>query len=102
MADSPQAQLRSFQSVAGAMKIHAEASLGQDGMTIITGTDDVIAPNGKHWKILMFITAGEIDEMDIANTIEGSYAGVTFPAGFPLYGKFRSVKLASGSLVAYY
>ena len=103
MADTPQAQLPSFPSLAGALMNHAQASLGDDGCTIITGTGEIETTNDRYWRILMFITAGEIAEADLASSIEGSpFGGITFPAGFPLYGKFKRIKLTSGSLVAYY
>lgn len=37
----------------------------------------------------------------LTGNMTGTITGVTFPAGFTLYGEFTAITLASGSVIAY-
>ncbi len=103
MPNSPQAQLPEARPLGQAMRESAEVALGKYGCRIIADTNEQFGTNGRIWVAITFITATVFTKCDFgSNPPEGQIAGVTFPAGLTIYGEFKSIKLASGSLIAYY
>lgn len=71
-------------------------AFGQNGATITTNTSAVSGS----FAAIQFITAGAFSALTIANGT-GTFTGVTFPAGFILYGRITGYTLSSGSVIAY-
>jgi len=76
------------------------ASLGQMGGVYISGTDAVTPPAGKVF-VTLFIT-----ETTTIAALSGNIAGLTgltaVAANTIIHGRFTSVTLTSGALIAYY
>jgi hypothetical protein len=72
-------------------------ALGQYGGSII---DDTSTHVGK-WHSISMITDTVFSAWEPSFDIYGTLAGITFPAGFILFGNFTSITLASGKIVAY-
>ena len=74
--------------------------LGQTGATIIDGTDEITGP-------FVMITALEDSVVDtsecdvtwLSGTIPATFK---IPSGATIYGRFQSIELDSGSVIAYY
>jgi hypothetical protein len=81
-----------------------EESLGRKGFEFISDTAEHVAPEG-----MVYIALQVLDDAVIASyeTDEGAeitgntFAGELLPAGFILYGRYTSVTLASGKVIAY-
>lgn len=54
---------------------------------------------GQTWCAVQVITAAVFTTL--TGTLNNSIAGVSFPAGTIIYGRFTTITLASGSVVAY-
>lgn len=82
----------------------AEESFGGKGFEFITDTVEHAAPEG-----MVYIALQVLDDAVIASyeTDEGAeitgntFTGELLPAGFVLYGRYTSVTLASGKVIAY-
>ena len=75
----------------------ADKFLGADtGGTYITGTDPV---TGSFYAITA-IEATVIAAL-ISSNLEGTLTSVPVPAGCTIYGRFSSIDLASGKVIAY-
>lgn len=99
-----QAQLPEFRPIGQAMRESAEIATGKYGFTIMNGAASYTPANGRLWSAISFVTAGSFTKIDPgSNPPDGSnIAGITFPAGYILYGEFRGVQLATGTAIAYY
>jgi DNA/RNA endonuclease YhcR with UshA esterase domain len=73
-----------------------EFSMGSVGPEIVTGTGSGTAGP---WNAIQFVTAGAFSAITINNGT-GTFTGVTFPAGFTLYGEITAFTLSSGTVVA--
>lgn len=71
-------------------------TLGSNGAKIVTDTS---ATTGSFYAIA-FVEAGVFSALTGTN-LQGTWTGVTFPAGFVLYGRFSAFTLSSGKVVAY-
>ena len=81
-----------------------EESLGMKGFEFISDTDKHDAPEGMVYIALQVLDDAEIDsyETDEGAEITGStFTEELLPAGFVLYGRYTSVTLASGKVIAY-
>lgn len=82
----------------------AGESLGRKGFEFISDTAEHVAPEG-----MVYIALQVVDDAVIASyeTDEGAeitgnnFTGEILPVGFVLYGRYTSVKLASGKVIAY-
>jgi hypothetical protein len=82
----------------------AGESLGGKGFEFIADTVEHVAPNGMVYIALQVVDDAVIAsyETEPAGLITGNtFAGESLPAGFVLYGRYTSVKLASGKVIAY-
>lgn len=82
----------------------AGESLGGKGFEFIADTVEHVAPNGMVYIALQVVDDAELDSYETepdglitGNTLEGEL----LPAGFVLYGRYTSVKLTSGKVIAY-
>ena len=81
-----------------------EESLGRKGFEFISDTVEHVAPEG-----MVYVALQVVDDAVIASyeTDEGAeitgntFTGELLPAGFILYGRYTSVKFASGKVIAY-
>lgn len=71
-------------------------SLGSNGAKIVSDTS---ANTGSFYAI-SFIEAGAFSALTGTN-LQGTWTGVTFPAGFVVYGRFSAFTLSAGKVVAY-
>lgn len=94
------ALLPTFKSNADLNRAIAESGLGINGSHFVNDTT-THAPAPRSFSIISFVTATVVDRID-GNIDGNAIAGVTFPAGYILYGNFTSVKLTSGSCICYY
>jgi hypothetical protein len=81
-----------------------EETLGGKGFEFISDTAEHVAPEGMVYIALQVVDDAEIAsyETEPAGLITGNtFAGESLPAGFVLYGRYTSVKLASGKVIAY-
>ena len=72
--------------------------LGSNGITVIAGTNQVDGKFGALQTITSTVFAGLTST---GTTSVSAIAIPTFPAGFVLNGNFTSIKLTSGSVIAY-
>ena len=82
----------------------AGETLGGKGFEFISDTDKHDAPEGMVYIALQVLDDAEIDsyETDEGAEITGNnFTGEILPAGFILYGRYTSVTLASGKVIAY-
>ena len=81
----------------------AEESLGGKGFDFISDTNEHAAPKGTVYIALQVLYDAIIAscETDEGAEIDGNFAGESLPAGFILYGRYTSIKLASGKVIAY-
>lgn len=81
----------------------AQASMGQAGMVVVADTNKVTAAAGTCYAVIKFLSDAVVTEIvaDASAPITGTLDGLAFAANFTLYGKFASVKLASGSAILY-
>lgn len=80
-----------------------QASMGQAGMEVIADTAKHTAAAGTCYAVVKFLADSVVTEIvaDASAPITGTLDGLAFAANFTLYGKFASVKLASGSAILY-
>lgn len=81
-----------------------EESLGRKGFEFISDTAEHVAPEGMVYIALQVVDDAVIDsyETEPEGLITGNtFAGELLPAGLVLYGRYTSVKLASGKVIAY-
>jgi len=103
MSPSSGRMLREDDSVVNIADL-AEESLGRKGFEFISDTAEHVAPQG-----MVYIALQVVDDAVIASyeTDEGAeitgntFTGELLPAGFILYGRYTSVTLASGKVIAY-
>ena len=81
----------------------AEESLGGKGFDFISDEEEHAAPKG-----MVYIALQVLDDAKIASyrtderaEIIGNFTGELLPAGFILYGRYKSIKLTSGKIIAY-
>ena len=84
----------------------AGESLGGKGFEFISDTDEHVAPEG-----MVYIALQVVEDAAIASykTDEGAeikdegdnFTEALLPVGFVLYGRYTSVKLADGKVIAY-
>jgi hypothetical protein len=72
-----------------------DGSLGQNGSLLITDTN---AHTGNFFA-LSFVVASTLTAL--TGNVTGTVTGITYPAGFTIYGNFTSITLASGTAFAY-
>jgi hypothetical protein len=80
-----------------------EQSMGGAGFSVIADTAEATPPTGECFYALQMIGDTVLDDITAhaSAPIDGTATGITFPAGFVLYGKFTAVTLTSGSCIAY-
>jgi hypothetical protein len=81
-----------------------EETLGGKGFEFISDTDEHVAPTGLVYIALQVLDDAVIDsyETDEGAEITGStFTEELLPAGFVLYGRYTSVTLESGKVIAY-
>ena len=81
-----------------------EEILGGKGFEFISDTDEHDAPEGMVYIALQVVNDAAIAfcETDEGAKITGNnFIGEILPVGFVLYGRYTSVKLASGKVIAY-
>ena len=69
---------------------------GQGGALVMNGASEATGS----WKRLKIITNTVFAEL-VDPALEGSTAGITFPANYEIFGNFTKIRLTSGSLIAY-
>lgn len=82
----------------------AESSAGWNGLEFISDTATHTAPKGQVYTALQVISDAVFSTLNAESSsmIAGnSVLGVTISAGTTVYGRFTSVALSSGSLIAY-
>ena len=81
----------------------AEQALGGQGFSVAGDTADKTAPAGQCFFALQMIGNTVIATLTPTATapVTGTATGITYPAGFILYGKFSLFALTSGSCIAY-
>jgi hypothetical protein len=77
--------------------------LGGRGLEVVADTAVHTAPTGQIYCALFVAVDAVINAIvaDAAAPITGTITGISFSAGVWLYGKFASVKLTSGTVLAY-
>ena len=81
-----------------------EESLGRKGFEFISDTAEHVAPAGLVYIALQVLDEAVIDsyETDEGAEITGNtFTGEILPVGFVLYGRYTSVTLESGKVIAY-
>ncbi len=53
------------------------------------------------WQLVMVTTAATFTVLDDDSLVLGSYAGKSYPVGTQLPGKFTSIQLSAGEVIAY-
>ena len=82
----------------------AGESLGGKGFEFISDTTERVAPKGMVYIALQVVDDAVLDsyEADEGAKITGdNFTGELLPSGFVLYGRYTSVTLASGKVIAY-
>ena len=81
----------------------AEESLGGKGFDFISDTNEHATSNGTVYIALQVLDDAKIAsyKTDERAEITGNFAGALLPAGFILYGRYTSIKLAKGKVIAY-
>ena len=96
-----QAFIQEYQSNAQLQRDLANRSLGNNNWKGIVDAAAHVASDDRKFAIVHCVLATIFDTLDGAQ--EGNpMVGVTFPAGFVIYGAFTTLKLASGAVIAYY
>ena len=74
-------------------------TLGQNGAVIIDGTDEITGP----FIAVTGLEASVVDTSECTTNLSGTVpATFKIPEGTTVYGKFDSIELDSGSVIAYY
>ena len=81
----------------------AEEYLGGKGFTLISSTVTTTPPAGQCFFCIQVLADVVINTyaVDASAPITGTITATTFSAGTFLYGKFTSIKLTSGTIIAY-
>lgn len=81
----------------------AEEYLGGKGFTVIADTAATTPPSGQCFVALQMLSDTVLNTVaaDSSAPITGTITGITLGTNVVIYGKFTSVKLTSGSLIAY-
>ena len=75
------------------------AALGQNGAVIIDGTDEITGP----FVAITGLEASVVDTSECTTNLSGTVpATFKIPAAGTIYGRFDSIELDSGSVIAYY
>jgi hypothetical protein len=74
-----------------------EISDNMKGSELIT---DTLSHTG-NWKLIIPYENTVFTTLTDTGRTGNAIAGETFPANFPIYGKFTEIKLASGACIAY-
>lgn len=82
----------------------SEEYLGGKGFTVIAGTTTTTPPEGQCFVALQMLADTVLNTIavDASAPIVGTITGITIGTNVVLYGKFTSVKLTSGTLIAYH
>jgi hypothetical protein len=90
-------------SAAVNMADKAEEYLGGKGFDVISDTDPHVPAAGLCYCALQVLTNTVISAhaQDVSAPITGTLTGVTLLAGIWIFGKYNSLTLTSGSLLAY-
>jgi len=73
---------------------------GQGGGVYIDETTGVISGN---WRWIQVITDTVFNDVTCSNIVDfANISGVTIPAGIGIGGRFSSIDLSSGVVIAYY
>ena len=75
------------------------SSLGQDGSFLISDTTENTLPQHEKFIAIQVLEDASFETLD--GNLTGNVTGVKFPAGTILYGRFTTIKLAYGSVIAY-
>ena len=75
------------------------SSLGQDGSFLISDTTENTLPQHKKFIAIQVLEDASFGTLN--GNLTGNVTGVKFPAGTILYGRFTTIKLAYGSVIAY-
>ena len=80
--------------------------LGGKGFEFISDTDEHVAPEGMVFIALQVVEDAMIDSCETDEGAEikdegNNFTEVLLPVGFVLYGRYTSVKLADGKVIAY-
>jgi hypothetical protein len=79
-----------------------ENSMGQNGFNYISDTSKSSAPLGYVYFAIHALTDAVLSAYTTEAIIGGNtFTGVTIPAGTIIYGRFVSITLTSGSVIAY-
>jgi hypothetical protein len=81
-----------------------EESLGRKGFEFISDTDEHAASEGMVYIALQVVEDAAIASYktdDGAEITGNNFTEVLLPVGFVLYGRYTSVKLADGKVIAY-
>jgi hypothetical protein len=80
-----------------------EESLGRKGFEFISDTAEHVAPEGMVYIALQVVDDAVIGsyETDGAEITGNTFTGELLPAGFILYGRYTSVTLTNGKVIAY-
>ena len=79
-----------------------ENSMGQNGFNYISDTNKSAAPTGYVYFAIQALTDTVLAAYVSEPTIGGNtFTGVTIPAGTIIYGRFVSITLTSGTVIAY-
>jgi len=79
-----------------------ENSMGQSGFNYISDTNASVAPDGFVYDAIQVLTDTVIASHISEATIGGNtFTGVTISAGSIIYGRFVSITLTSGTVIAY-
>ena len=81
----------------------ADEAAGGKGFAVVADTAAHVPASGRYFRALYFLSTTVIASLGAAADapITGAVTGISFAAGTWLYGKFTSVQLTSGSLLAY-
>ena len=94
MAQLPQKGLQTY-----TVQEAQNAALGQNGAVIIDGTDEITGP----FVAVTALAAAVVDTSECTTNLSGTVpATFAIPAGTTIYGRFDSIELDSGSVIAYY
>ena len=75
------------------------SSLGQDGSFLISDTTEIVLPQHKKIIAIQVLEGTSFETLD--GNMQGNVTGMEFSAGTILYGRFTTIKLAYGSIIAY-
>lgn len=74
---------------------------GLQGGTVIAGTDATTPPAGKNFMAILVINNAVIAALTSNLVADTGLVGLTINAGTIIYGRFTSITLTSGKVIAY-